>query len=64
MFSKQIPEVYFCGLQGHEAAQRNKQQISALNYLVGLVVKASSRAEDPGFESPLATGFFQVESYQ
>ena len=36
------------------------------NRLVGLVVKASaSRAEDPGFESMLAPGFFfGVESYQ
>ena len=33
--------------------------------LGGLVVKAStSRAEDPGFESPLASGFLWVESYQ
>ena len=33
--------------------------------LVGQVVKASaSGAEDPEFESPLATGFFWVESYQ
>ena len=30
--------------------------------LDGLVVKASaSRGEDPGFLSPLATGFFRVE---
>ena len=33
--------------------------------LVGLVVKASaSRAEGPGFESPLCRDFFGVESYQ
>ena len=33
--------------------------------LIGLVVKASaSRAEGPGFESPLCRDFFGVESYQ
>ena len=37
----------------------------SLDRLAGLVVKASaSRAEGPGFESPLAPGFFGVESYQ
>ena len=36
-----------------------------VNYLAGLVVKAStSRAEDPGFKSCLRQDFSRVESYQ
>ena len=48
-----------------EGAPWNMESDFTLAYrLVGLVVKASaSRAEDPGFRIPLATGFFSGSSH-
>ena len=65
VLSPEMPSV-FC----HDGNHLKKQSVGAAtlpskHHLVGLVVKAStSRAEDPGFESPLRRDFFGVESYQ